>query len=185
MSELERFDLSQSHFSLFGLPERFALDQTVLQSRYRELQARFHPDKFVAADPSAQRTAMQIASRLNEAYQTLRDPRLRAEYLLSLNNTSLDSERETLNDPDFLIKQMEWREAQEDAEHAPDPLNALDALRQKLLHERAGIIDRLEEHFEKKALIAAKNDVMRLSFYDRLIDQISERLSAIEDNLLT
>ena len=66
--------LSDDDFTLFGLPQRQALDRAELDARRRDLQARVHPDRFAAEGAAAQRVAMQWAVRVNEAYQRLKDP---------------------------------------------------------------------------------------------------------------
>ena len=67
-------DLSSSYFQLFGLPRSFEIDAAQLDSRYRELQRIVHPDRYVNAGDQERRLAMQQATRINEGYQTLKDP---------------------------------------------------------------------------------------------------------------
>ena len=181
MSQAGGFDFGRDHFALFGLQPDFDLDLQALQARYRALQASHHPDKFAHSEPRVQREAMQIATRINEAYQILRNPRLRAQYLLALQGVAFDPERDTLQDPEFLLQQMEWREAQEAAEQAADPLASLEDLRSKLVQERSGILDAFKAHYAGKDWPAAKEDVLRMNFFDRLLEQIDERMSALED----
>ena len=59
---------------------------------------------------------MQWATRANEAYQTLKKPLKRAAYLCELNGVDLQTESNTAMPPDFLMQQMEWREALDDAQ---------------------------------------------------------------------
>lgn len=178
------FNHARDHFALFELEPDFALDLDALQRSYRELQARYHPDRHAAGDARQQREALQAATQINEAYQTLRDPRLRAAYLLTLANVGFDAERDTLNDPEFLLRQLELREEQEAAEQADDPLAALDGLQRRLRLERDAVIERFVLHYAQGALDTAKSDVLQLSFYDRLLARINERLAALEDALL-
>src|SRR5258708_25802086 len=94
-------NLNQSHFELFGLPVRFALDAATLDRRYRELQREVHPDRFAAAPESERRASMQLATRVNEAYQTLKSPLRRAVYILRLRGG--DPQFETENPTRFQI----------------------------------------------------------------------------------
>src|SRR5690606_18604303 len=73
--------LDDDDFTLFGLPERQALDVAALDEQWRRLQAQVHPDRFAGEGATAQRVAMQWALRVNEAYRRLRDPLRRAAYL--------------------------------------------------------------------------------------------------------
>ena len=104
-------NLHDDDFTLFGLPARHALDRPALDARWRELQARVHPDRFAAEGAAAQRIAMQWAVRVNEAYARLKDPLRRAAYLCELRGAPVDAERNTAMPAEFLMQQMQWREA--------------------------------------------------------------------------
>jgi len=110
----------QNHFALFNLPTSFELDRTQLDTAYREVQSTVHPDKFVQAGDAEKRVAMQWATQANEAYQTLKDPLKRATYLCHLNGVDLQTESNTSMPASFLMQQMEWREAFDDARHSHD-----------------------------------------------------------------
>ena len=108
-------NLDTNDFELFGLPPRFAQDRAALDARWRALQAEVHPDRFAAQGAAAQRVAMQWAVRVNEAYQRLKDPLKRAAYLCELHGAPVDAENNTAMPPAFLMQQMEWREALDEA----------------------------------------------------------------------
>ena len=48
-------DLRADHFALFGLNRGFRLDLSDLDSRYRDIQARVHPDRFADAGEAERR----------------------------------------------------------------------------------------------------------------------------------
>src|SRR5690606_31603262 len=108
----------QNHFELFHLPVSFAVDMAQLARSYHEVQGRVHPDRFAHASETEKRVAMQWATRANEAYQTLRDPFKRAAYLCELHGVDLQTESNTAMPAAFLMQQMEWREALDDARAA-------------------------------------------------------------------
>lgn len=110
----------KSFFALFGLAAKFSLDGTALESAWRTLQATVHPDKFAGASDAQRRLALQWSTQINEAHDTLKDPILRATYLCRLHGVEVDAERNTAMAPDFLVQQMEWREALDDAVSAKD-----------------------------------------------------------------
>ncbi len=110
----------QNHFELFHLPISYDLDRAALDAAYREVQSRVHPDKFVQASDAEKRVAMQWATQANEAYQTLKDPIKRATYLCNMHGVDLQTESNTAMPATFLMQQMEWREAFDDARHAND-----------------------------------------------------------------
>jgi molecular chaperone HscB len=113
-------DFSRNHFELFGLPARFAVDGAALEHVYREMQRSVHPDRYASADDAQKRLALQASARANEAYRTLRDPLARAEYLLSLREPGATGETHTRLCVAFLTRQLERREAADEATRARD-----------------------------------------------------------------
>jgi len=107
--------IHDNHFSLFGLPVRFALDEQALDSAYKRVQGQVHPDRFVSATAAERRVAMQWAARANEAQQTLRSPLRRASYLCELHGISIDAESNTAMPDEFLLHQLKWREDLDEA----------------------------------------------------------------------
>ncbi|WP_263772728.1 Fe-S protein assembly co-chaperone HscB [Propionivibrio soli] len=173
-------DFSADHFSLFGLPQTFRLDDAGLDKRYREIQAQVHPDRFASAGDTERRLSLQNATRVNEAYQTLKKPLLRAQYLLGLAGHDLDTESNTAMPPEFLMEQMEWREAVAEARLARD----LDELEQ--LHHR--VKQRMNSRYEQLANLlddqrkyaAAADRLRRLMFLEKLLAEIDDAMAALE-----
>ncbi|HEU6455943.1 MAG TPA: Fe-S protein assembly co-chaperone HscB, partial [Roseateles sp.] len=118
--------LTDNDFQLFGLPETQAQVRADIDARWKALQAEVHPDRFAAEGAAAQRVAMQWAMRVNEAYQRLKDPLKRAAYLCELRGAPVQAENNTQMPTAFLMQQMEWREALDDA-GSETALEALDA----------------------------------------------------------
>ena len=112
--------LDDDDFTLFGLPLRFALDRADLDQHWRRLQGEVHPDRFASQGTAAQRVAMQWAVRINEAARRLKDPLARAGYLCELRGVPVSAEVNTAMPPQFLMRQMEWREALAEAENAEE-----------------------------------------------------------------
>ena len=115
------FDFSKNYFDLFGLPVGFRVDGAALAERYRDLQKVVHPDRYANAPEAEQRLALQQATRVNEAFETLRDPLQRARYLLQLNGMDPDQETATTRDTEFLMQQMELRESLAEVRGQADP----------------------------------------------------------------
>jgi molecular chaperone HscB len=66
---------------------------------------------------------MQWSVRINEAYQRLKDPLKRAAYLCELAGAPVRAEDNTAMPAAFLMQQMEWREALEDAASEQEPMH--------------------------------------------------------------
>ena len=169
-------EFGKNHFELLGLPARYAVDATSLERGYRELQTRVHPDRFAAASEPERRVAMQWAARANEAYRTLRNPVERARYLLGLKGYDTEEESNTAMPPDFLMQQMEWREAVAEARGARNA-DALKRLRDDIGESRVGMLRMLERALDADAdLDAGCSLVRKLRFLDKIEEEIDDGL---------
>lgn len=173
----QRMDFSQDHFTLFGLPRRFALDSSELDARYRELQAQVHPDRHAHLGQTEKRLAMQWSTRVNEAYQALRRPLSRAEYMLSL--AGLDVHQERSMPAEFLLAQMEVREAVADARAAHDEA-ALDDLHRRVRKEMQAQYSTLEQLLSQGDLHSAAGLVRQLMFQEKLLAEVDDALAAAD-----
>ncbi len=107
--------VSLDHFALLGLAPRFAIDLDALEAAYKRVQAQVHPDRFAAGTAAERRVAMQWATQANEAYRVLRDDARRAAYLCERAGVLIDAESNTAMPAAFLLQQLEWREALDEA----------------------------------------------------------------------
>ena len=170
----------QNHFELFNLPLQFAVDAAALDSAYRDVQNRVHPDKYVNATDAEKRVAMQWATRANEAYQTLKNPQKRAQYLCELHGVDLQTESNTAMPMAFLVQQMEWREELGDARAAKD-VEALEGLDQQLRRERKAQLAAIEQQITSNDYAQAAQGVRALMFIEKLKQEIDSALSLLED----
>jgi molecular chaperone HscB len=165
------FDFSKNYFELFGMPIGFRVDHAQLASRYRELQKVVHPDRYAASGEHSQRLSLQGATLVNEAYEVLKDPLRRAQYLLGLKDVGFDPSQQTLNDPAFLMRQMELREALERVGGAADPQSELDTLMREIEAMIREQVAQLAVQFEDASaehLAAAAQTVQKMQFLNKL-----------------
>jgi len=169
-------NLASTDFELLAIAPRFALDRDALDTRWRTLQTEVHPDKFAVEGAAAQRVAMQWAVRVNEAYQRLKDPVRRAAYLCELNGAAIEAENNTAMPTAFLMQQMEWREALDDARDIDD----VDQLLQQVTDHRRAALAQLEATLDRDHdFIAAAQQVRALMFVERFAHDIDARLEAL------
>ena len=170
-------NLQSNDFELFALTPQFAQDRAALDARWKDLQREVHPDKFAAQGAAAQRVAMQWSVRINEAYQRLKDPLKRAAYLCELNAELVNAENNTAMPGEFLMQQMEWREALDDASTAAD-LDAIElqvtAIEQQTLQKCADLLD--VQHDYKGAV----QQVRALMFIARFSRDVQARLDRMD-----
>lgn len=81
---LQPLERDADHFRIFRLSRKLSLDAAALEPKFHELSRRFHPDHYRMGVPKERLIALENASRLNQAYRTLRDPFERSAYLLEL-----------------------------------------------------------------------------------------------------
>lgn len=173
-------DFSQDHFTLFGLPRHYGLDMAELDRLYRELLTQVHPDKHVHLSDAERRLAMQWSTHANEAYQTLRQPLSRAQYLLHLVGVDVQLERNTAMPPEFLMKQMEWRETVEEVRSSGDS-QAMEDLHRRIKKEIAEQFERLKLHLDLKPdYQAAAATVRQMMFQEKLLQEIDDALVELE-----
>lgn len=167
------------YFTLFGLPVRYLIDGNQLTTRYQELQRQFHPDRF-ATQPERERLAsIQQAATINDAYQTLKHPLKRAEYMLSLQGFDLGNEQHTMRDTAFLMEQLELREELDAIERK---LN-VEALLAEFSHRLAQMTQvrtqQMVEQLDEQQWSQAADTVRKLRFLDKLQQQVEQ----LEDRL--
>lgn len=169
----------KNHFDLFYLPQQFVLDTAALDFAYREVQARVHPDKFVNAGGADQRVATQWAVRANEAYQTLKNPLKRAAYLCELHGANWEAENKVPMPTAFLMQQMEWREALQEARQAKD-MAALESLETALRTENKAQMAQVVQAFEEDDLASVKLGVRKCQFLEKVGAELISAFDAIE-----
>ncbi len=170
-------NLTDDDFTLFGLPQRFALDRAELDRRWRQLQAEVHPDRFAAQGAAAQRVAMQWAVRVNEAYRRLKEPLARGAYLCELRGAAIEAERNTAMPPAFLMQQMQWREALDEAEGLVAVERIDDDVAAAERRMRADLQRLLDDAADPAAAAA---EVRALMFVRRFREDLDRRLEALE-----
>ena len=169
-------NLNSTDFELFDTPATMAFDRSVLDTRWRALQSEVHPDKFAAEAASAQRVAMQWAVRVNEAYQRLKDPLKRAAYLCELNDAPVNAENNTAMPTSFLMQQMEWREALDEAR----ALSVVESLAKEVAaHRKTALSDLNVTIDDQHDFPAAAQQVRALMFVERFEADVDARLEAL------
>jgi molecular chaperone HscB len=170
-------NIDDDDFTLLALPERFALDSQQLDRRWRELQAEVHPDRFAAQGAAAQRIAMQWSVRVNQAYQRLKDPLKRAAYLCERRGAPIEAERNTAMPHEFLLQQMAWREALDEAADGA----AVQGLADQVEAHEQGLLQRLQVLLDEQGdAAAAAAQVRALMFVARFRNDLDERLESLE-----
>jgi molecular chaperone HscB len=155
-------------FELLGLPRNWHVDRNLLERSYLERSREAHPDAFVGKGAAAQRAALELSSRINAAYRVVRDPILRAEYLVKLGGIDLDS-----NDPiqgaptpsqTFLIQMIELRERLSE-EGGAEVRDEIEARADEAFDEAIVALDRGD-------FVNAARELVARRYYQRFLDEV-------------
>ena len=179
-------DFSKNYFELFGLPVGYIVDTGQLAEHYRELQRVVHPDRYANASAAEKRLSVQGASLINEAYQTLKDPMLRAGYLLSLNGIDPQAGQGTTQDAAFLMEQLELREALANARHAERPYEVIGELMTGINKRINSLVGQMALQFESATpeQLQAATEILRKMQFLKKLRHDAESLEAELDEAL-
>ena len=165
-------------FGLLGLPAQFDLDPKVIEAAFFERSKEVHPDRFATA-PAAERVAALSKSRaLNDAYQTLKKPVPRAEYLLARAGVTI-GENERIDNPEFLMEILEMREELAEARVAKRT-SEIETLCAGMKSRRKAVVASLSPLFDKNDLPAIKDQLIVLRYLDRYLEECDAALDEDE-----
>ncbi len=166
-------NLQSNDFELFGLAVQFSQDRKAIDARWKELQSEAHPDKFAAQGAAAQRIAMQWSVRINEAHQRLKQPLSRACYICELHGAPIQAENNTAMPTAFLMQQMAWREALDEA----GTLQTMEEIAATVSKNRHELLLKIEHVLDaEKNFIAAAHLVRSLMFIERFASEVDARI---------
>lgn len=143
-------------FEILNLKKSYSLDLKILEKHYFEAQKKSHPDQFSRATHQEKADAVKKSTAVNQAYLILKNPLLRAEYLLKTEGLEMLS-----HDPSFLGTVMIWNERLENGED----------LKPELLDEERNLFNALENSFETKDYEKARLALYQLTYVQKLLKQ--------------
>lgn len=149
--------LYSTYFSLFpktfkrNIPD-FEININDLRNEYRELQAAHHPDAKNDTDDL-------LSAKINKAFETLKDPLKRSEYILSINDVKL--EEANLENQELLFEVMQVHEDLQNVHNAND-VEIIDNENKKRIQE---IISELQNCYKKNDLQNAAILTSKLKYW--------------------
>ncbi|EJF7710416.1 co-chaperone HscB [Providencia rettgeri] len=167
------------YFTLFGLTPIYVIDSEQLTLRFQDLQRQYHPDRFATCSEQEKMQALQKAATINAAYQALRHPLKRAEYMLSLHGFDINNEQHTMHDTEFLMEQLELREELDNIENSDDALDLLAKFMQSVKQMQQARSALMVTELDAMQWEKAADTVRKLRFLDKLqqqAEQLEERL---------
>ncbi|UOF93510.1 MAG: Fe-S protein assembly co-chaperone HscB [Bordetella sp.] len=159
------------YFSLFRLPNQFIIDVELLKRSWISAASIAHPDRYVGSSFAIEKiSSVQFSSYINKAYQTLKDPLLRAKYICERSGINFEIERTHLVSKAFLSKQLEWHDWIDECGNDFDKLCDLTS---QLKKEITNIHDSLESLLDKKRNYKqAATKVCEWMFLEKLMKEL-------------
>lgn len=167
------------YFTLFGLSPNYTLDNEQLTRRFQDLQRQYHPDRFATCSEQEKMQSLQQAATINAAYQTLRHPLKRAEYMLLLQGIDINNEQHTMHDTAFLMEQLALREELDDIESSSKVLELLTIFIKNVKQMQQTRSALMVTQLNAMDWEQAADTVRKLRFLDKLqqqAEQLEERL---------
>ena len=180
-------DDGANYFAVLGVPARYHLDLGAAEAGFKQLSRQVHPDRFATADPRARRASLARTVQLNEAWRTIKDPLLRAEYMLERAGVDVgrgagkaeddgDQTVEVAPPPTFLMEILELHDELAGARRAGDEVKV--ALMTGEMRERlAACMDTIAAGIEAgtpDGLGEAGKALVALRYYRRFLDEAEQ-----------
>ena len=158
-----------NHFLRLGLEPSFDIDIDWLDQHYFDMQRSLHPDRFATCSAQEKSLSQQQATAINDAYETLKDPLRRADYLVDfLSVNFLPEGCNLVNDQFLLMESMELRESLEECETL-EQVNVLSTFAQNEIY---GCIEKLSKVFKDDDIEGACRLKTRLKYLEKLTEEI-------------
>ena len=174
----------QNYFEIFSLPVSTDPDLNLLKEKNRQLQQQVHPDRFANNSEAEKRNAMQVTSLINQAFETVKEPALRLQYMLALKGIDMNSETDTTMDGVFLMEQMELREKIAGIRSHSDPLDVLETMKTNLKNESADLLMSFQTFYQQNELDKGREIVRKLQFLNKAKKEINDVMIQLEDEFI-
>ena len=162
-----------SFYESLGLEPLMRLPRSQLEKAYRTQAQKVHPDRFGRESRMERRLALEQTTHINDAYQTLKKPRKRAEYLMKRAGHEVGTEEQRVKDMDFLMERMTLRETLEEA----TTHEQIQPIEEQIQTRFDNHIERLEYFFDDKkgSEEEALASLEQLRFLERFLDEVEHK----------
>ncbi|MBT3672649.1 MAG: Fe-S protein assembly co-chaperone HscB [Porticoccaceae bacterium] len=174
-------NFSSDFFAVFSISPSWDVDIDDLGVRYRKLQQEFHPDRYATKSDTEKRVAVQAASFINQAFDTLKSPLKRAQYLLTLEDIDIDQETHITSDAGFLMRQIELRETLSEISNKENYWQNIETLRADVESTYYELQAEFKHQYESELFDDAFNAVAKMQFFTKLLVEIGQLEAELED----
>ena len=166
---------TNNYFILFGIPASFEIDKSKLYETYLLKLEITHPDTLMH---SQNEDGNSFTAEINNAYKTLLDDTLRAEYLLKLRNIDISKDDSTYKaSTELLISMLELRETLEEL----NDFEQLKLFAEQQVIAKQKILEDLQLLFNNKNLDRAVEKTYELKYISKLFSDIKTKKKILLD----
>ncbi len=151
-------------FDILGLPANFRLNESALETAYFAAQRAVHPDRLIGKDEADRAVAIQRSERVNDAYETLKNPVTRSEHLLALKSVNVKE----INSQAVLMEMMEFRERLESMGRDG---RALLSITEEIKKAAQGSTEEIARAFDAENYEKAAVETVRLGYLMKAIEE--------------
>lgn len=150
-----------NYFEFYDLPISFNPDQNVVKQQFYALSKKYHPDFYINEDQEKQDEVLELSTLNNKAFQVLKDPQKRLQYILELKDHVKEGENYALPQ-DFLMDMMDVNETLMDLEFEPNAAK-LASVKQEIETFEQSLNEELNQHTTTfdAATTAEQEDVLK------------------------
>ena len=152
-------------FEIFSMDKRVLINLDLLEKKHLELQMTFHPNKFISLSKKEIEISNKYSSKINEAYNTLKNNVNRINLILMKSGVSIINHNETYKNSELLEDIMEIQEEFMFAEI--DNKKKIKERIKKLIDE---ILLDTEELYKKGDYNQMLNNNIRLSYLSKILN---------------
>ena len=163
--------VSSNYFDFFGLPHKLNLDGKDLESRFYALSKQWHPDRFARASEDQRRISENATATLNDGYRTLREPILRAEYLLKEHGFDIGEQKSSHVPPELLEEEVESSRPQ-----LEEARRKFVAMREEIDRELFAQFAAYDEKQDQASLEKIRAILNRRKYIRNLVNQVAQAL---------
>ena len=161
----------RNYYDFFEIPHQLSLDPQDLEKRFYALSRKWHPDRFARASAEERQAAIDASAVLNDGYRTLRDPILRAQFLLKENGFDIGEQQSKDTPPELLEEVFELNMALEEADETAiaGARKRFEAMRAEVDAELLGQFAQYDRGQDRETLANVRSLLNRRKYIQNLV----------------
>ncbi|MCZ2149717.1 MAG: Fe-S protein assembly co-chaperone HscB [Bryobacterales bacterium] len=173
------------YYVFFGLKRVLVLDTEDLQRKFYELSRRLHPDRFTWKSAIERQYSLEATAILNDGYRVLRDPLMRAEYVLKQEGFDIGEQRSKDVPPELLEEVFDLNMALEELRlgdeeahgQIEEARNRFLAMRESIDKELETLYRRFDDTQDRGVLQQVRTVLNRRRYVRNLVNEVEKELA--------